>query len=453
MKKTVIILAAAALCGCGIYKPYTRPEVRTDGLYGEGVAESDSATVAQLSWRDMFTDPQLQELIALGLENNTDMLTAHQRVAEAEAALKSARLAYVPSFNFAPQGTLASFDLAPVSKTYNVPVAASWQIDIFGGLTNAKRRARAAYSQTLEYRQAVHAQLVSGIANIYYTLLMLDSQLEISTQTAAKWRQSTQLMRDLKEAGMTNEASVAQYEGNAYAIEASLEDLKYQIRQVENSLCTLLGDAPHTVARGRLADQQLPRSTAAGIPLEVLSRRPDVRAAEYALMQAYYSTAEARAALYPSISLSGAVGWTNSAGSVIVNPGKFLWSVAGQLVQPIFNAGAGRARLKIAKAQQEEARLAFRQTLLNAGAEVNNALAQIQSARSKAELRRLQIASMERAVESTRLLMRYSPTTYLEVLTAEQSLLSAQLSQIADRFDELQGTVNLYRALGGGGFE
>ena len=453
MKKTVIILAAAALCGCGIYKPYTRPEVRTDGLYGEGVAESDSATVAQLSWREMFTDPQLQELISLGLENNTDMLTANQRVAEAEAALKSARLAYVPSFNFVPQGTLASFDLAPVSKTYNVPVAASWQIDIFGGLTNAKRRARAAYSQTLEYRQAVHAQLVSGIANIYYTLLMLDSQLEISTQTAAKWRQSTQLMRDLKEAGMTNEASVAQYEGNAYAIEASLEDLKYQIRQVENSLCTLLGDAPHTVARGRLADQQLPRSTAVGIPLEVLSRRPDVRAAEYALMQAYYSTAEARAALYPSISLSGAAGWTNSAGSVIVNPGKFLWSVAGQLVQPIFNAGAGRARLKIAKAQQEEARLAFRQTLLNAGAEVNNALAQIQSARSKAELRRLQIASMERAVESTQLLMRYSPTTYLEVLTAEQSLLSAQLSQIADRFDELQGTVNLYRALGGGGFE
>ena len=453
MKKIIIILAVAALGGCGIYKPYTRPEVRTDGLYGEGVEESDEQTIGELSWRQMFTDPQLQELIGQGLENNTDMLTAHQRVAEAEAALKSARLAYIPSFNFAPQGTLASFDFAPVSKTYNVPVTAGWQIDIFGGLTNAKRRARAAYSQTLEYRQAVHAQLVSGIANIYYTLLMLDAQLDVTTQTAEKWRQSTQMMRDMKEAGMTNEAAVAQYEGNAYAIEASLEDLKYQIRQVENSLCTLLGDTPHSIARGRLADQTLPDNVSVGVPLNVLANRPDVRASEYALMQAYYATAEARSALYPSITLSGAAGWTNSAGSMIVNPGKFLWSVVGQLVQPIFNAGAGRARLKIMKAQQEEARLAFRQTLLDAGAEVNNALAQTQSARAKADLRRRQIASMERAVESTELMMRHSSTTYLEVLTAQQSLLSAQLSQIADRFDELQGTVNLYRALGGGGEE
>ena len=257
-------------------------------------------------------------------------------------------------------------------------------------------------------------------------------------------------MRDLKQAGMGNEAGVAQYEGNTYAIEASLEDLKYQILQIENSLCTMLGDIPHTVARGRLADQTLPDNTSVGVALEVLSNRPDVRASEYALMQAYYATAEARSALYPSITLSGTGGWTNSAGSAIVNPGKFLWSVVGQLVQPIFNAGAGRARVKIMKAQQEEARLAFQQTLLNAGAEVNNALAQTQSAQAKAELRRNQIAAMERAVESTELLMRYSPTTYLEVLTAQQSLLSAQLSQIADRFDELQGTVNLYRSLGGG---
>ena len=443
-------MAAAALCGCGIYKPYTRPEMRTDGLYGEGVAETGGATIGELSWREMFADPQLQGYIALALENNTDMLTAHQRVAEAEAALKSARLAYLPSFNFTPQGTLASFDFAAAGKTYNVPVAASWQIDIFGGVTNAKRRARAAYAQTLEYRQAVRAQLVSGVANMYYTLLMLDAQLEISTQTAAKWHQITQTMRDMKAAGMTNEAAVAQYEGNAYAIDASLEDLKYQIRQVENSFCTLLGESPRTVARGSIDDQRLPENVAVGVSLEVLSNRPDVRAAEYALMQAYYSTAEARSALYPSVTLSGAAGWTNSAGSVIVNPGKFLWSVVGQLVQPIFNAGAGRARVKIMKAQQEEARLAFQQTLLDAGAEVNSALAHTQSSRAKAELRSRQVESMERAVEYTEMLMLHSSTTYLEVLTAQQSLLSARLSQIADRFDELQGTVNLYRSLGGG---
>ena len=450
MKKTIIILTAAAMCSCGIYKPYTRPEVKTDGLYGEGVETADTATIGSLSWREVFTDQKLQILIQQGLDNNTDMLAAHQRVIEAEAALKSARLAYLPSFNFTPQGTLASFDFAPMSKTYTVPVTASWQIDIFGGITNAKRRARAAYAQSQVYRQAVHAQLVSGIANLYYTLLMLDSQLAISTETAAKWRQSTQTMRDMKEAGMTNEAAVAQYEGNTYAIEASLEDLKYQILQLENSLCTLLGETPHRIVRGTLAEQTLPDNATVGVPLQLLTNRPDVQASEYALMQAYYSTAEARSALYPSVTLSGTAGWTNSAGSVIVNPGKFIWSVVGQLVQPIFNAGSGRARVKIMKAQQEEARLAFQQTLLNAGAEVNNALAQTQSARAKAELRRNQIAAMQRAVESTELLMRHTSTTYLEVLTAQQSLLSAQLSQIADRFDELQGTVNLYRALGGG---
>ena len=450
MKKIIIILAAAALCGCGIYKPYSRPEIDTDGLYGDAVGTEDDTTLGSLTWREMFTDPQLQELIELGLENNTDMLTAHRRVDEAEAALKSARLAYIPSFNFAPQGTLSSFDFSPVGKTYNVPVTAGWQLDIFGGLTNAKRRAKAALAQTQEYRQAVHAQLVSGIANMYYTLLMLDAQLEVSTLTVEKWRRSTQTMRDMKAAGMTNEAAVAQYEGNTCAIEASLEDLKYQIRQVENSFCTLLGEAPRAISRGKLAAQQLPDNLATGVPLQMLANRPDVRMAEYSLMQAYYATAEARSALYPSINLSGAAGWTNSAGSVIVNPGKFLWSVVGQLVQPLFNAGAGRARVRIMKAQQEEARLAFRQTLLNAGAEVNNALAHTQSARAKNELRNRQLAAMERAVESTALMMRHSSTTYLEVLTAEQSLLSARLSQIADRFDELQGTVNLYRALGGG---
>lgn len=445
-----MIAAAAALCGCGIYKPYTRPEIKTDDLYGAGVATADTLTLGDAHWREMFSDKELQQLIELGLQNNTDIRSAHLRVQEAEATLKSARLAYLPSFNFTPQGTVSSFDLQPAVKTYTVPVTASWQLDIFGGITNAKRRARALYEQSSEYRRAVRVQLISGIANLYYTLLMLDEQLEVSTQTVDKWRQSTQMMRDLKQAGMATEAAVAQYEGNTYAIEASLYDLKYQIRQVENSLCTLLGQAPHTIARGKLEAQRLPESLATGVPLQMLTNRPDIKAAEYSLMQAYYATAEARSALYPSITLSGTAGWTNSAGSAIVNPGKFLWSVVGQLVQPIFNAGAGRARVKIMKAQQEEARLAFGQALLNAGAEVNNALAQTQSARAKNELRRNQIAALERAVESTELLMRYSPTTYVEVLTAEQSLLAARLSQIADRFDELQGAVNLYRSLGGG---
>ena len=448
MKKLLIVCLAAAMTSCGIYKNYQRPDVVTDGLYGTAET-ADSTTLGDISWQEMFTDPQLQALIDLALTNNTDLQSAQWRVKEAEATLKSARLAYLPSFNFAPQGTISSFDNGAASKTYSIPVTASWQIDIFGGLTNAKRKAKALYLQSREYQQAVRTQLIASVANLYYTLLMLDSQYEVTKETAAKWEESVRTMREMKAAGMTNEAGVAQYEGSYYGIVASLNDIEYSIRETENSLCSVLGEVPHEIVRGRLDEQQLPDNLAVGVPVQMLSNRPDIRQAEYSLMQSFYATNAARSALYPSITLSGSAGWTNNAG-VITNPGKLLLSAAGSLLQPIFNANANRANLKIAKAQQEESKLAFQQALLNAGAEVNNALTQCQTARAKTDLRIKQIEAMERAVESTELLMQHSSTTYLEVLTAQQSLLSAQLSQIADQFDEIQGVVNLYQALGGG---
>ena len=448
MKKILIVCLAAAMTSCGIYKNYQRPDVVTVGLYGTAET-ADSTTLGDISWQEMFTDPQLQALIDLALTNNTDLQSAQWRVKEAEATLKSARLAYLPSFNFAPQGTISSFDNGAASKTYSIPVTASWQIDIFGGLTNAKRKAKALYLQSREYQQAVRTQLIASVANLYYTLLMLDSQYEVTKETAAKWEESVRTMREMKAAGMTNEAGVAQYEGSYYGIVASLNDIEYSIRETENSLCSVLGEVPHEIVRGRLDEQQLPDNLAVGVPVQMLSNRPDIRQAEYSLMQSFYATNAARSALYPSITLSGSAGWTNNAG-VITNPGKLLLSAAGSLLQPIFNANANRANLKIAKAQQEESKLAFQQALLNAGAEVNNALTQCQTARAKTDLRIKQIEAMERAVESTELLMQHSSTTYLEVLTAQQSLLSAQLSQIADQFDEIQGVVNLYQALGGG---
>ncbi|HBL69941.1 MAG TPA: multidrug transporter [Alistipes sp.] len=448
MKKILIVCLAAAMTSCGIYKNYQRPDVVTDGLYGTAET-ADSTTLGDISWQEMFTDPQLQALIDLALTNNTDLQSAQWRVKEAEATLKSARLAYLPSFNFAPQGSISSFDNRAASKTYSIPVTASWQIDIFGGLTNAKRKAKALYLQSREYQQAVRTQLIASVANLYYTLLMLDSQYEVTKETAAKWEESVRTMREMKAAGMTNEAGVAQYEGSYYGIVASLNDIEYSIRETENSLCSVLGEVPHEIVRGRLDEQQLPDDLAVGVPVQMLSNRPDIRQAEYSLMQSFYATNAARSALYPSITLSGSAGWTNNAG-VITNPGKLLLSAAGSLLQPIFNANANRANLKIAKAQQEESKLAFQQALLNAGAEVNNALTQCQTARAKTDLRIKQIEAMERAVESTELLMQHSSTTYLEVLTAQQSLLSAQLSQIADQFDEIQGVVNLYQALGGG---
>ena len=460
MKKQFILLAVVGLVltSCGIYTKYQRPEdITTDGLYGHDLdgqsldslslfAASDTASIASLSWRELFTDPQLQSLIEQALQGNTDLLSARQRIKEAEATLMSAKLSYLPSFMLTPQGGVSSFDNSKGSWTYSGIASASWEVDIFGKLTNAK----ALYLQSLEYEQAVSTSLIANVANLYYTLLMLDEQYRISEETAASWRESVRTMRAMMAAGMTNEASVSQSEANCRQVEASLLDLRQQVKEVENSLSILLGDVPGTIERGRLAGQEFPQELAVGVPLQLLSRRPDVKSAELSLASAFYSTNAARSAFYPSITLSGTAGWTNSAGSMIVNPGKLLFSAIGSLTQPLFNKGLNVAQLKIAKAQQEEARLAFQQALLNAGSEVNNALTQVQVARGKTELRARQITSLETTVRSTRLLMQHGTSTYLEVLTAQQGLLSAQLTQVADRFDEIQGIINLYQTLGGG---
>lgn len=457
MKIKLITLSVSCLLlsSCGIYTTYERPsDINTDGLYGQDLNEEavavDTASIASLSWRELFTDSHLQTLIEHALQSNTDLLSAQQRIKEVEATLSSAKLAYLPSFMLTPQGGVSSFDKSKGSWTYTGIASASWEIDIFGKLTNDKRRSKALYLQSLEYEQAVSTSLIANVANLYYTLLMLDEQYRISEETAVNWRESVRTMRAMMAAGMTNEASVSQSEANCRQVEASLLDLKQQIKEVENSLSILLGEVPGGIERGHLAGQDFPEDLTVGVPLQLLSRRPDVKSAELSLASAFYSTNAARSAFYPSITLSGTAGWTNSAGNMIINPGKLLLSAVGALTQPLFNKGLNIAQLKIAKAQQEEAKLAFQQALLNAGSEVNNALTQVQTARGKTELRTGQITSLENAVRSTQLLMQHGTSTYLEVLTAQQSLLSAQLTQVADRFDEIQGIINLYQALGGG---
>ena len=453
MMKKILILSAATLVlsSCGIYNKYKPVSEVPEGLYGsETVASADTANFGNLSWREVFTDSYLQNLIDSALVRNTDMQTAHLRVKEAEASLLTSKLSYLPSLFLAPEGAVSSFDRGKATQTYSLPVTASWELDIFGKVTTAKRRAKAAYEQSKEYEQAVKTQLVSAVANTYYTLLMLDAQYEISVSTEAAWKESVRTARAMKKAGMMTEAGLAQTEATYYNICTTVLDLKEQINQTENSMALLLAETPHKMQRGKLENQQLPEDFSVGIPLQMLSNRPDVRSAEYALAQAFYGTASARSNFYPSLRLSGSAGWTNSAGSYIVNPGKLLLSAVGSLTQPLFNKGANIAQLKIAKAQQEEAKLTFQQTVLNAGKEVNDALTQAQTAKGKIDLRTHQIESLEDAVRSTQLLMTHGNTTYLEVLTAQQTLLSAQLSQVTDRFDELQATVNLYQALGGG---
>ena len=452
MKRYIITaVATVLLSSCGIYNRYTSVTDVPEDLYGNQVEVTDTIhNLGNMDWRNLFTDPYLQSLIQQGLENNTDYRAAQLRVEEAEATLLSAKLAFLPSFALSPQGGVSSFDGAKATWTYSVPVTASWELDIFGRMRNAKKQSQALYAQSKDYQQAVRTQLIASIANTYYTLLMLDEQLSLSEQTAETWKETVASARALMDAGQYDEAGVSQMEATYYSIQTSVLDLKEQINQVENSLALLLAETPHRYERGKLSEQVMPEDFSVGIPLQLLANRPDVRSAEHALEAAFYATNQARSNFYPSITLSGSAGWTNEAGTMIVNPGKFLASAIGSLTQPLFNRGQNIANLKIAKAQQEEAELSFQQTLLSAGSEVNDALTAYQTSRDKADFYEKQIASLHRAEQSTALKMDYGNTTYLEVLTARQTLLSAELEQVANRFAELQSVVNLYQALGGG---
>lgn len=450
MKRIILItLATCVLTGCGIYKPYSRPEVVSDGLYRD-VAGEDSLSLASLAWQELFTDESLQSLIQQGLKQNTDLRIAHTRVEAAEAILMNARLSYLPSVSLSPEGGLSSFDGAKAGKSYNLAASASWEIDIFGKLTNAKRGARAALEQSRAYEQAVQTQLVATIANSYYTLLMLDRQLSINERTLENWEKTVKTLEALKRAGKTNDAAVLQARANRMTLEASVLTIQKSIHDTENSLSVLLAMPPQAIERGKLEEQTFPEDLSVGVPVQLLAARPDVRQAEYNLAQAFYATAAARSAFYPGITLSGSAGWTNNGGGVIFNPGSWLMNAVASLTQPLFNRGANIANLKVAKAQQEEAVLSFQQSILNAGKEVNDALIQWQTAQGRIDIGMRQIETLQEAVRKTELLMRYSSTNYLEVLTAQQSLFAAELTQVQDTFDKIQGVINLYHALGGG---
>lgn len=457
-QKYIIITAVAAgfmMGGCNIYRPYSRPEMNTQGLYRDTLSmadtlKSDTVNMGDLPWKEIFKDTKLQSLIEAGLANNIDLQTALLRVEESRAQLMSSRLAYLPSLNFAPSGTVSSFDKAKATQTYQLPVVASWELDLSGKLLNAKRGAKAAFMQSESYRQYVQTQVIAGIANTYYTLLMLDRQLEISQTTVEKWKESVETMRALKLAGSLNEAAVVQGEANYYAVSTTIPDLLAQIRSTENALCLLLGEAPHKVGRGTIGGQVMPEMLSVGIPAQLLSNRPDVKAAEMALAVTSANTNVARAGFYPQLTLSANGGWVNSAGTAIFNPAKIIASATASLVQPLFNRGANLARLRVAKAQQEEARLAFQNSILAAGNEVNDALFQYKASTDKSGFREKQVYALELSVDYTTQLLKLSNATYLEVLTAQQSLLSAQLSQVSDNLQRMQSVVSLYQALGGG---
>jgi len=460
MKGTKIITlmcATALLSSCHIYKAYDRPEdITTEGLYRDTAlvntaVANDTASFGNVPWREVFTDPQLQAYIEQALANNADLRTAMLSVESAQAALLSARLAYLPQLSLSPQGTLTNWNKGEMTtKTYNIPVSASWQIDLFGQILNPKRAAQVSLKQAQYSQQAVQTQLIANVANIYYTLLMLDRQLEITENTAEVLKDYVETMQAMYDYGNVNSAAIEQSRSAYAQVVASLSDLRQSLTETENAFCLILNEPAHAIERGVLENQVLPSEFSVGVPIQLLSNRPDVKAAEMALAACYYNTNSARAAFYPQITLSGTAGWTNSSGAGIVNPGKLLANLIGSLTQPLFYRGANIARLRQAKAQEEQAKIGFQTTLLNAGNEVSNALALYQNTVAKVNSRTMQVNSARKAAEDTKELFNLGTSTYLEVLTAQQSYLSAQLSEVSDTYSQMQAVINLYQALGGG---
>ena len=454
MKRILYIIGCVtALSSCRIYSSYQRPDgLPTDSLFRDTtiVSADDSLSFGDLPWEDVFGDPQLQELIRYGLAHNTDMQTALLRLDEAKAQLLSAKLAFLPSLTLSPQGTLTSTDGSKTVKTYELPLQASWEVDLFGSLRNAKKGVQATLLQQQAYQQAVRSELIASIANHYYSLLMLDEQIDISSSTMEVWKDQVRLMEAKLKVGEENENAVTQARASLYELEATHNDLLRQQREAENSLCTLLGMTCRTVGRGKLSEQVFPETFQTGVPLRLLARRPDVVQAEMTLASAYYSVNQARSAFYPNLTLTGSAGWTNSLGQTITNPGGWILSAVASLTQPIFNRGKLISNLRVSKDEEQIALLGYKQTLLEAGQEVNDALYAVSSVRRTLDSHRKQCQELERSIVTAEALYRTGNATYLELLSARQALLSARLNVVTDGFTYCQSVISLYNALGGG---
>ena len=449
----------ATMVGCkSLYGKYERPDVNTQGLYRDPVSltdtlvATDTTTFGKMPWRTVFTDPQLQSLIQTALDNNVDMLNAALNVKIVEEALKCARLAFLPSLSFTPQGVLSRFqsDPAVTTKSYQLPLSASWNVDLFGNLLNAKRSAQMQLLATKDYQTVVKINVVSGVANLYYTLLMLDRQVEIISEMESLTKETWEKMQVMKDTRIGYRSTAVQSaEAAYYSVQSQRVDMLRQVREVENSLSLLLGQPAQTIPRGTFDGQYLPENLATGVGIQMLNNRADVHAAELALAQCFYDVNQARSRFYPSINITGTGAFTNQNG--LVNPGKLLLSAVGSLVQPIFQHGQIVAGLKVAKMQYEQAYNTWQNAVLKAGNEVSNALVQYNSAAEKAELDAKRVKVLRQNVADTRTMLEASPnTSYLEVITSQSNLLNAEISKVTDDFNKMQAVVNLYQALGGG---
>jgi NodT family efflux transporter outer membrane factor (OMF) lipoprotein len=453
----LLLIMLSGLSSCQIFNKYEAPKADTTGLFRDTVA-TDTTTIADIPWKEYFKDSNLQALIQEGLANNSDLKIAYIRIQQAEANLGMARAAYFPNVALVgdvqqTRNSLTSEKrLGSQTTQYTLGISATWEADIWGKLN---RQSRAKYAQFLNsqaYRNLVQTSLIANIATSYYTLLALDEQLKITTETVELLKESTATMQSLMDAGMQNAASVKQSEALLYQTEVSIPDLKSQIRQTENAICVLLGRKPGSIVRSNIQTQTVVTELQYGVPAQMLAKRPDVQQAELNFRTAFELTNVARANFYPSITLNtgSIIGYSSNALSHFFQPENLIANILGSITQPLFAQKQLTGNLKIAKAQQEEALITFRQTVLAAGQEVSDILYGYESSLSKNETRTKQVKSLTSAVDYTKELLIAGEANYTEVLSAEQNLLQAQLQQVNDKLEQLQYSVSLYKALGGG---
>lgn len=457
MNRQIIRIAVAAsvlpmLAGCHIYQKFDieKQDSNLAKEYARAAEQPAPETLGNTRWEVVFTDPLLQDYIRQALAQNADLENARLNVEVAHANLRGARMAYFPSLSLGAQASSSNINNFKVqSWSYSVPLQASWEVDLFGKLLNNKRSASANYEMTQDYAQAVRSQIIGAVANCYYAIGALRSQIRLSEETAEIWKKNVETMRDYKLIGRTNEAAIMQAEANYLSILANLQDLRHSLIETNNSLALLLHKMPQEFPIGEL-NFAPPTLVLNGIALEQLAARPDVRAAEKSLAVAYYATNSARSAFYPGLTLSAGYTFTNTMGTIVKNPGEFISSLVGSITAPLFSRGQNIARLQATKAQQKQALNSFEKTLLSAASEVSNALTAYESNVEKQKHLTAQVEDLTKASEYTKDLYSMGDASYLEMLTAQSSLLSAQMSLINCELAQAQSVINLYQSLGGG---
>lgn len=457
--KYIILLSGTLLLqSCFVAKNYQRPEIDTEDLYRTQVIAQDSSSMADLSWEELFTDPILQEYIKKGLQNNYDIRIALQNIAAAESNLKQRKAGYLPSLGLradwthqelAKNSQFGSFFDGSLDQ-FQLAANLSWEADIWGKIRSNKRAANAQYLQTIAANQAVKTHVITNIASLYYQLLALDVQLEISEQTLINRNQSVETIQALKDAGQVNEVAVKQTEAQRFATQLIIEDLKFNVTVIENTLSILLGEAPQNIERSVFDEQELNPEIIVGIPATLLAKRPDVIAAEYNLVSAFELVNVSRSNFYPSLTITGTGGFQSLELKDLVSTNSIFANIITGLTQPIFNQRQVKTQHEIAKANQEKALIQFEQALNVAGKEVSDALANYHNETRKIDIREQQVDALKKASEYSEELLNYGMANYLEVLTAKDNALNAELSLIDNKYKQFNAIITLYRALGGG---